>query len=229
MIQVNSSRIEEMKRKRELEYKAKKSQKKFAWMTIAIALVILLLILDKSIASGWTWGIGLFIGYTLQRSKFCFAASFRDPILVGSTSVMRAIIVAFMIMTLGFGAVHFITHTGGGLPVGQIEPAGFGTAVGAVLFGIGMVVAGGCASGTLMRIGEGFLLQIVVLSGFIIGTLLAANTFDTWDHLLIEGSKVIYIPDLIGLPASIGIQLIVLSVLYKLLNWYDKKHSMLID
>ena len=148
MIQVSSSRIEEMKRKRELEYKAKKSQKKFAWMTIAIALVILLLILDKSIASGWTWGIGLFIGYTLQRSKFCFAASFRDPILVGSTSVMRAIIVAFMIMTLGFGAVHFITpYWRWDCQSVRLNLQALELQSGAVLFGIGMVVAGGCASG----------------------------------------------------------------------------------
>ncbi len=226
---MSSSRIEAMKRKRELEYKARKSQIKIGWITIAAALVILLFILEKNAVSGWSWGIGLLIGYTLQRSKFCFAASFRDPVLVGSTSVMRAVVVAFMIMTLGFGAVHFITHISGSFPVGQIEPAGAGTAVGAVLFGIGMVVAGGCASGTLMRIGEGFLLQIVVLSGFIIGTVLAASSFETWDGLLIEGSKVIYIPDLMGLPAAIGVQLILLAVLYKVLDLYDKKHSMLID
>lgn len=227
---MGSSRIEEMKRKRELEYKQKKSQIRSGWIAIATALVIFLCIWRNSLTGGWTWLIGLMIGYTLQRSKFCFAASFRDPVLVGSTSVIRAVVVSLMIMTIGFGIIQTVhAPAPGSLPIGQIEPAGVNTAIGAIIFGVGMVVAGGCASGTLMRIGEGFLLQIVVLMGFIIGTLLAAGSFEVWDALLMEGAKIIYIPDYIGMQAAVGIQLIVLAVLYAGLNLYDKKHSILID
>lgn len=223
---MSSSRIEELKRKRELEYKKKKNQRKYGWIILITALVIFIVIFFEHAFSGWTWIIGLLIGYTLQRSKFCFTASFRDPVLVGSTSVLRAILVAFMIMTIGFGVLQ--TIQGGSDPVGLVEPAGANTAVGAILFGIGMVLAGGCASGTLMRIGEGFILQMVVLIGFIIGTLLAAGSFEMWDQLLIQGSKIIYIPDYIGLEAAVGIQLIVLATLYVFLLKYDKKHSIMI-
>lgn len=223
---MSSSRIEELKRKRELEYKKKKNQRKYGWIILITALVIFIVVFFEHALSGWTWIIGLLIGYTLQRSKFCFTASFRDPVLVGSTSVLRAILVAFMIMTIGFGVLQ--TIQGGSDPVGLVEPAGANTAVGAILFGIGMVLAGGCASGTLMRIGEGFILQMVVLVGFIIGTLLAAGSFEMLDQLLVQGSKIIYIPDYIGLEAAVGIQLIVLATLYVFLLKYDKKHSIMI-
>lgn len=40
------------------------------------------------------------------------------------------------------------------------------TVVGGIIFGIGMVIAGGCASGMLMRIGEGFEMHLITLVGF---------------------------------------------------------------
>lgn len=224
---MSSKRIEEMKRLRMQEYKNKKSQVKYGLIILFFALILFFLLLMNSASSGWTWIIGLMIGFTLQRSKFCFTAGFRDPVLVGSTSVMRAIVVAFIIMTVLFGMYQWVS--GNYVLESQVDPAGLNTAVGAILFGIGMVVAGGCASGTLMRIGEGFKLQLVVLIGFIIGSLLSAGMFETWDHLLIRESTKVYIPDLIGLPATIGVQLIVLSAIYVGLKKYDKKHSMLVE
>ncbi len=43
------------------------------------------------------------------------------------------------------------------------------------MFGIGMVIAGGCASGTLMRVGEGFAMQMLSLLFFVIGSLIGAS------------------------------------------------------
>ena len=103
----------------------------------------------------------------MQRSGFCFVASFRDPVMVGSTSLFRAVIIGLMISTVGFGIFQYITISNipnyliDDIP-GQIFPVGINTMIGAILFGIGMVIAGGCASGTLIRIGEGHVMQIVV-------------------------------------------------------------------
>ena len=52
-----------------------------------------------------------------------------------------------------------------------VVPVSFATVIGAFIFGIGMVIAGGCASGTLMRVGEGFTMQILALFFFIVGSL----------------------------------------------------------
>lgn len=95
------------------------------------------------------------------------------------------------------------------------------------MFGIGMVIAGGCASGTLIRIGEGHILQIIVLIGFIIGTTLGINHFEFWDKLFISSSKSIYIPRYIGFLPAVIVQLAVLGILYLLAGQYDKKNNIM--
>lgn len=229
---MNSSKIEEMKRKRSLEYKNKKDQKKYAFIVAIVGILICFLLIKQNYTSGITWIIGLLIGFTLQRSKFCFTASFRDPVLVGSTSVFKAVIIALMIMTVGFAIIQYPFLSDyyriEQVP-GQIGPAGMNTILGALLFGIGMVIAGGCASGTIMRIGEGFQIQLVVLLGFLIGTVIAAGSFEFWDELLIQKANPVYLPDIVGLPLSIVIQLLILGGLYVYVDRFDKKNSIMVD
>jgi uncharacterized membrane protein YedE/YeeE len=93
------------------------------------------------------------------------------------------------------------------------------------MFGAGMVVAGGCASGTLMRIGEGFKLQIIALIGFVVGTTLAASHFEFWDLHLIQKSTSVYLPHLFGLIPSVILQLLVLYALFKWAKHYEKKRQ----
>lgn len=152
--------------------------------------------------------------------------------MVGNTSLFKAVIMGLAISTVGFGVFQYITV--GNIPnyliddvPGQIFPVGFNTIIGAVLFGIGMVIAGGCASGTLIRIGEGHVMQIIVLIGFIIGTILGAGHFRFWDKLLISSSKTIYIPKYIGFLPAIIVQLSILGILYILANRYDKKNNIM--
>jgi len=176
--------------------------------------------------------IGILIGVTLQSSKFCFAASFRDPVLVGSTSLLKAIILALIISTIGFVAIEYSAAGGSAnlnwiRTMGQVHPVGLHTVIGAIIFGAGMVIAGGCASGFLMRIGEGFLLQIVVFFGFLIGAVMGTWHFEFWEKVLISNSPTIFIPDYVGFPlATIG-QVFILLVLYFLADWYDKKNSIM--
>lgn len=231
---MSSNRIEELKKRRqnEIRFNRKKNQKFYAFIVSIISIIIFIFLLQNNKTYSIFWLIGLLIGITLQRSRFCFAASFRDPIMAGSTSIIKAIIIAFIIATIGFGIIQYDSINSSGvididkLP-GQIYPVGIHTAIGAILFGIGMVIAGGCASGILMRIGEGFLLQIVVLIGFIIGTVLGAYNFEFWDKLIINKSPTIYIPKYIGLPTTIILQIIFLTVLYFIADWYDKRNNLM--
>ncbi|SHK50571.1 hypothetical protein SAMN02745883_02208 [Caminicella sporogenes DSM 14501] len=227
---MSSSRIEELKKRRR-EYKKKKNQVIYGLLCILIALIILIFFIYNNSLYSSFWIIGLLIGFVLQRSRFCFTASFRDPILVGSTSILKAVIVAFIISTIGFGFVQYKYLTCENINIadipGQLSPVGIHTAIGAVLFGIGMVVSGGCASGTLMRIGEGFQLQLVVLIGFIAGTILGARDFNFWDKVVISKTSIIYFPEIIGLPMAMIIQIAVLIALYILADWYEKHNNLM--
>lgn len=162
------------------------------------------------------WFTGIVFGFVLQRSRFCFTASMRDPALTGSTSLTRAVLIAFAITSLGFWAIKYGAHAQG-LPIpGQsyVVPISLATMAGAFMFGIGMVIAGGCASGTLMRVGEGFTMQILSLLFFIIGSLWGAHDFGWWSLHTISNGKAIFMPDVFGWGGSIVVQLLIIALLF---------------
>lgn len=231
---MTSSRIEELKRQRQAEIHPKKSQLPYFFFVAFISFTICCYFSNTNTTYSIVWTIGILIGITMQRSRFCFAASFRDPIMVGTTSLFRAVIIALIISTVGFSIFQYITignvqnYSIADVP-GQIYPVGFHTILGSILFGIGMVIAGGCASGTLIRIGEGYIMQVVVLIGFVIGATLGASHFEFWDKLFISSSKTIYTPKYIGFIPALIIQIGVLTILYWLANWYDKQNNIMPD
>lgn len=231
---MTSSRIEELKRKRQSEVQSKKSQMNYFIFIAIICFIICFYFIHTNITYSIVWIIGILIGITMQRSRFCFAASFRDPIMVGTTSLFKAVIIGLMISTVGFSIFQYIKignmidYSISDIP-GQISPVGIHTMIGAVLFGIGMVIAGSCATGTLIRIGEGHIMQIIVLIGFVIGATVGSINFEFWDKLFISTSKAIYIPTYIGFLPSIFIQLIILSILYWIADWYDKQNNIMAD
>ena len=66
------------------------------------------------------WMIGIAFGFVLQRSRFCFTASMRDPYLTGSTSVTRAVLIAFAITSIAFTAIKY-GYFVNGLPIPRAE------------------------------------------------------------------------------------------------------------
>lgn len=229
---MSSSRIEELKKQRQKEINLKKNQKKYFYIVATIAFIIFLFLLKKDFKSGFIWSIGIIIGLVMQRSRFCFAASFRDPIMVGSTSLFRAVIIGLVVATIGFSLIQYNriedinNYTIEDVP-GNIEPVGLHTAIGAIIFGIGMVIAGGCVSGSLIRIGEGSLMQLVSLIGIIIGATVASYQFEFWDLYFISKTREIYLPKIMGFFPTVIIQLIVLLILYYIAKKYDDKNNIM--
>ncbi|AWK51647.1 transporter [Clostridium beijerinckii] len=168
------------------------------------------------------WIFGVALGFTLQRSRFCFTASLRDPILTGSTSLTKAVLLTIAIATVGFAALQFSAVSKGISIPGNISPVGINTVIGATMFGIGMVISGGCASGTLMRVGEGFLIQIISLIFFIIGSLWGANNFGWWSSHLMSKTSV-FLPSIIGWVPAIFLQFGLLLALYIFADWFGNR------
>lgn len=204
--------------------KKKKKNQVPAGIGLLIVLVIIGIFLSGiSPMVGIYWIFGIAFGFVLQKARFCFTAAMRDPVLTGSTSLTRAVIVALMIATVGFAAIQY-SAVSQGLPVpGNISPAGIFTAIGATMFGIGMVIAGGCASGTLMRVGEGFVQQWIALVFFIIGSMWGAHDYGWWAKTFFSKAPAVFLPQVLGwAPAFFG-QLIVLAILFALAEWYENK------
>jgi len=195
-----------------------------------IGLLLLLILVYYFLFKEWnifqSLLFGTLFGFTLQRSRFCFVSCFRDPILFGNTRIANALLLSLAIMTVSFPVIQKIKFDATGVLVGAVYPTGIHTVVGALLFGFGMVIAGACASGTLMRIGEGYLLQILVLGGFVIGALLGAGTFEWWDNHFISQSPVIFLPELFGWVGAVLFQLTFLLFVYLVIKYYSKKRSL---
>ena len=90
------------------------------------------------------------MGLLVQRSRFCNTAALRDAILFKTYRNTKALLVAMIILTIGF--TTFITF-GDGNPMHF--DVGLNQVVGLFLFGIGMVLAGACTVSTWVKTGEG--------------------------------------------------------------------------
>ncbi|MFP3984745.1 MAG: YeeE/YedE family protein [Candidatus Bathyarchaeia archaeon] len=106
--------------------------------------------------------IGILFGFALQRGRFCMNSAFRDIILMKEYTLLKAVVLAIIVQIIGF---HLIASLG----IVELSPKTLfwgANIIGGFIFGIGMTLAGGCASGTTYRVGEGMVGSLVALFGF---------------------------------------------------------------
>lgn len=127
--------------------------------------------------------IGGALGMTLYHASFGFTSSWRVFIKerrgrgLRAQMIMLAIAVLLFFPALGAGELF-------GNPVkGNISPVSMSVAIGAFIFGIGMQLGGGCASGTLYTVGGGSARMIVTLIFFCLGSVIATWHLDWWFNL----------------------------------------------
>ena len=107
--------------------------------------------------SAYLW-FGLVYGMCLQYGRFCFASAFRDLFAVG----VPRMVVGIMIATILFSFVSaFVTATG--MSTFHAAPTSLHATIAGLIFGVGMVFAGGCASGSLYKTGEGNGVSLLVV------------------------------------------------------------------
>ena len=176
------------------------------------------LLATVSLQAGATWRLpalvllGVAIGAVLLRTTFGFAGAFRavierrDGAGFQAHAVMLAVATVLMFPLLAAGQVFGQTMTGGATPVGV------GFAVGALLFGAGMQVGGGCASGTLFSLGGGNARLIGTLFGFVVGSALGAAHMGFWWSL--PSLPAATAQGLVGYGPAFVLQLAALAVLF---------------
>lgn len=193
-----------------------------AIMNIVVVVVLFLLsITNLAIA----WSLGIMYGFTIQRSRFCTVASIRDVFLIRNFSIAKGILLYLIITTVTFGVLYFISGKTSLMVGSRLEPVSIFTMIGAFIFGIGMVIAGGCTSGTLIRMGEGLIMQWWSFLGIVLGLLLTTWQYDRISQYNI-GRDAIFLPDLIGLPQSIVLQVCLFAGVYGLFTRIEqRKHG----
>ena len=127
--------------------------------------------------------VGALLGVALYHAAFGFTSAWRVFIADGRGAGLRAQMLMLAVgVALFFPALDAGTLFGN--PVtGLVSPAGTSVIVGAFIFGIGMQLGGGCASGTLYTVGGGSTRMIVTLIAFIAGSVIATAYMPFWTSL----------------------------------------------
>lgn len=182
---------------------------------------------------------GLSIGYLMQRSRFGFAGGIRRLYVTGESSLTKALMFLLAISLVITAAIHYGAFAGGAeaafraakgakiIPGTQnVYPVNLGLVLGGILFGIGMMLGGGCASGTLTDVGEGEGRAIIVLFFFVTGSLWGAHDMDWWKStIFFTAGKKVYLPDTFGFMGAILISLLGLLAIYVFSKWYESKRK----
>lgn len=202
-----------------------------AWLTpaaVVAALVAIYLVAQASSASlAVFWSVGLGVGFVLQRARFCFTSAFRDLFLLGQGRTMRGILAGLIVATLGFAMVMatIIPNASvGALPNdAHILPLGPATVIGGLLFGFGMVIAGGCVTGALYRMGEGYVASWVAMGGVLLGLYTLNRTWNWWWDNSISDDPFVWLPADLGYAGAIVLTIAGLVAAYVGVMWWERR------
>ncbi|WP_340118370.1 YeeE/YedE family protein [Pelagibius sp. 7325] len=128
----------------------------------------------------WLFLLGGALGLVLYHAAFGFASAWRVFLAEGRGEGLRAQMVMLGVATLLFFPLIAEGSAIGVNVGGAVAPFGVSVAVGAALFGIGMQLAGGCASGTLYTVGGGSTKMVFTLIFFMVGSLIGAAHMPWW-------------------------------------------------
>jgi uncharacterized protein len=154
------------------------------WVVIAALAVLVAGALTLGDAYSWRQGalflLGGALGLVLYHALFGFTSAWRVFIAdsrgagLRAQMLMLAVAVVLFFPALANGSLF-------GQPVhGEYGAVGISVLIGAFLFGLGMQLGGGCASGTLYTAGGGNSRMFVTLAFFIIGSALGAWSLPWW-------------------------------------------------
>jgi uncharacterized membrane protein YedE/YeeE len=109
--------------------------------------------------------LGIAIGFVLQRGRMCMNTAFRDSIFIKDLTLFRSYMIALVIMIVGANILNDM-----GIVKLAVQPFyPLANIIGGYVFGLGIVLTGGCGSGVWYKVGEGQFNAIVAVVGFFTG------------------------------------------------------------
>ncbi len=124
---------------------------------VAVSLWIYAIDVRYVYLGAYLW-FGFVYGMALQYGRFCMASAIRDLFAVGVPRMAVGIMIAIVLFSLVSAYV-----TVAGKSTFHPSPIGTYSVIGGLIFGIGMVFTGGCASGSLYKTGEGSVAALLVV------------------------------------------------------------------
>ena len=160
---------------------------------------------------------GLSAGFIMHRANFCVAGMFRDLFLFRDGFMLRMLLVIIVGSMLVFETglqLGLLSY----YPFPLLGAPSLANIVGGFVFGIGMVLAGGCVVGTLYKMGAGSVLSVVAFIAMLAGSALYAEFHPWWSTIAKAGvlvEEAITLPQWLQLPSiSLTLPLALLGIAY---------------
>jgi len=164
---------------------------------------------------------GLLAGFVMHRSDFCVAATFRDMFLFKDFFLLRILVLLLVVSMVAFELGHL---------AGWLKPYPFpllgypsiASLLGGLVFGLGMVLAGGCVVGSLYKLGSGSVVSGVAFIGMIFGSALYAEWHPVWSAFAKATvlTPAITLPQLFAWPSALWIFPLATGGAFLLVRWY---------
>jgi len=113
--------------------------------------------------------IGIIVGLILQRGRVCTNTAFRNLLLIRNSELFLVILTTVAIEIVGYQLLLLLPIPGFTFQSNPIPFSILLIPLGGFIFGVGTVIAGGCAGGVCYRIGEGSVKSLLAFFGFAIG------------------------------------------------------------
>lgn len=148
--------------------------------------------------------IGLVAGFVMHRADFCMTAAFRDMFLFRDFFLMRQLLLLVVVGMVLFEAGR-LTGIIAIHPFPKLGAPALTSLIGGGIFGIGMVLAGGCVCGSLFKLGAGRAASLYAVIGMIAGSAAYAEIHPQWSSLAratVLARDAITLPQWLGLPPA---------------------------
>jgi hypothetical protein len=162
---------------------------------------------------------GVAFGILFQRSRFCLVRAFREPFMTGEGEHTRAAALALTLSMMGFAILKSMDLKDA---KDWVFP-GFwaGGLLGGLLFGIGMVLAGGCGAGSIWRAGEGQVKLWVAVAFFAVGASLSRLIL-VQTQLLQRLGTAVFLPNLVGWEWAMSLVVALMAGWYVFATWNER-------
>lgn len=180
--------------------------------------------------------VGAIFGLLVQHYRFCMVAATGNFLLIKDNRQLLAFIAALLVAITGTQLLEFtdtVAIADSSYRNSQLD--WFGASFGGLIFGIGGVLAGGCATRTLVRSAEGSLHSIIALLFFMLLAASAQFSFlETIRLDLTHGTAInlegdASIAAILGLPQWLpAIVIVGLMLAYLFKNWNPDAKAMVI-
>jgi uncharacterized membrane protein YedE/YeeE len=179
---------------------------------------------NKTQLGGWLF-FGFLIGLVMHRSRFCFVRAFRDPFMTGEAKMVNAVVISIIIYFAGASVIKWAYLQEP--TMGVYHPFFLGSLIGGFIFGVGMLLAGGCASSTLWRVGEGQTKLMVTLVTFALANSLTSKFLQV-SGLGNKLGRDIFLPNILTWQIAVPLILLFLLAWVLVAAWNEKTEKFVV-